>query len=155
MNNRGLIIGAIVFATKIRYLWTGGRRGIRRAAASGISYPRYAMYSRNFVFYGYNTPGVREVLLLMGPRVVGQACPNQFSGECCAGVGHGPWQLHRPDGCLWANVYGVGRAGQSIGTAVFPTLSMLAAEGIRVATVTRWRERYAIVLSYPSLPRWA
>jgi putative peptidoglycan lipid II flippase len=78
----------------------------------------------------WRTPGLREVLLMMGPRVLGLGVAQlnfivntNFASRMVAGsqaVLTTAWTL-------MFTILGV--IGQSIGTAVFPTLSALAAEG--------------------------
>ncbi len=82
------------------------------------------------VRFDLNTPGLREVLLMMGPRVLGLGVAQLnfiVNTNFASRMVEGSQAILTTAWTLMFTILGV--IGQSIGTAVFPTLSALAAEG--------------------------
>jgi len=78
--------------------------------------------------FGLNVPGVREVLLLMGPRVLGLGVVQVnfwVNTALASGMVEGSVTALGVAFALMFTVIGI--LGQSVGTAVFPTLSTLGA----------------------------
>ncbi|MBI1276823.1 MAG: murein biosynthesis integral membrane protein MurJ [Anaerolineaceae bacterium] len=78
----------------------------------------------------WRTPGIREVLLMMGPRVLGLGVAQLnfiVNTNFASRMVEGSQAVLTTAWTLMFTILGV--IGQSIGTAVFPTLSALAAEG--------------------------
>jgi putative peptidoglycan lipid II flippase len=131
MYNIGLIIGAILFAP------TFGVQGLAAGAVLGallhlgIQLPALRNVKPRLRFLpDFRTPGVREVLVLMGPRVVGQAVVQvNFVVNVALSSGMAAGSLTALTYAFGLMFTVLGVLGQSIGTAVFPTLSALAAEG--------------------------
>lgn len=145
MNNAGIILGALVFTPIMGVfgLAVGAVLGaalhlaIQLPALRSID-PRYRMRLR--LLFDPRAPGVGEVLRLMGPRIIGQGVV-QINFVVNTALASG-----MASGSLTALTFGfnlmfvvLGVLGQSVGTAIFPTLSYLGAkedyEGYR-ATLT-------------------
>ncbi len=130
LYNIGLIIGALIFAP----LW--GVHGLAWGAVLGsllhmlIQVP--ALLRLKFRYRplpDLSIPGVSEVLLLMGPRVLGLGVVQVnfwVNTALASGMAAGSNAALSVAFALMFTVLGV--LGQSIGTAVFPTLSALSAE---------------------------
>jgi putative peptidoglycan lipid II flippase len=91
----------------------------------------------------WRVPGVREVLLLMGPRVLGLGIAQLnfiVNASFASGMVAGSYTALVTAWTLMFTALGV--IGQSAGTAVFPTLSRLAADG----DMTSYIDRLAAVL---------
>ena len=136
MNNVGIIIGALVLAPLLGSRDEPSIYGLACGAVLGallhlvIQLPglRY-IRARLRWFPNWRTDGVREVLLLMGPRVLGLAVVQinfivniAFASD----MRDGSQTALTTSWSLMFFILGV--IAQSIGTAVFPTLSTLAAE---------------------------
>lgn len=160
MNSIGLIVGALLLARIIAPM-PGLAAQVGSANVYGLAWGavlsavlhlliqlpglrRIATQSPKLRFLpDWSTPGLRDVLLLMGPRVLGLGVAQinfivnaNFASRMTAGsltVLTTAWTL-------MFTVLGV--LGQSIGTAVFPTLSALAAEG----DIAGYKERLATAL---------
>lgn len=129
MYNIGLIIGALVFARG------GNVHGLAWGAVLGsllhmaVQIP--ALLRQRFRFrpaFSLNIPGVREVLLLMGPRVLGLGVVQVnfwVNTALASGMMAGSVTAVGVAFTLMFTVLGI--LGQSVGTAVFPTLSTLSA----------------------------
>ena len=147
MNSIGQIFGALVLAHVLPPL-TGSVAQVGNANVYGLAWGAVlsavlhlavqlpglraikTQSSKVRFLLDWHTPGLREVLLMMGPRVLGLGVAQlnfivntNFASRMVAGsqaVLTTAWTL-------MFTILGV--IGQSIGTAVFPTLSALAAEG--------------------------
>jgi putative peptidoglycan lipid II flippase len=132
MYNIGLIIGALVLAR------TGGQPNIYGLAWGailgsclhlGIQLPSLLRLAHVRFLPSWRVPGLREVFLLMGPRILGLAVVQinfavnvAFSSSMVAG------SLTALNTAWFVLFFVLGVIGRSIGAAVFPTLSALAAE---------------------------
>jgi putative peptidoglycan lipid II flippase len=130
MYNVGLIFGALVLARheNVRGLAWGAVLG--SLLHLGVQLPvLLRMRFRFRPLLNLNVPGVREVLLLMGPRVLGQGVVmvNFWVNTALAsGMMAGSVAALGVAFTLMFTVLGI--LGQSVGTAVFPTLSTLSAQ---------------------------
>jgi putative peptidoglycan lipid II flippase len=147
MNNVGLIIGALVLAYLIppqpgSPAQVGAANvyglawGAALSAALHLAVQLPALRglwrgdTRLRVLADWRVPGVREVLLLMGPRVLGLGVAQlnfivnvNFASRMVTGSQtalSAAWNLM---------FFALGIIGQSVGTAIFPSLAALAAEG--------------------------
>ncbi len=130
MNNIGLIIGALLLAPSL------GVRGLALGAVLGaalhlaIQIPwllRIKPALRPVT--SLRTPGVRDVLLLMGPRVLGSAAVQvNFVVNTALASGMAPGSLAALTFAFSLMFTVLGILGQSVGTAVFPTLAHLGAQ---------------------------
>ncbi|MCA9911430.1 MAG: murein biosynthesis integral membrane protein MurJ, partial [Anaerolineae bacterium] len=144
MYNVGQIFGALVLARTLPALVVQGEShaniyGLAWGTVIGavlhlaVQLPGLRRVSANLRFLpNFNTPGTREVLLMMGPRVLGLAVvqinflvnvalaypPRMIAGS--ASVFTQAWKLM---------FFVLGPVAQSVGTALFPSLSALAAAG--------------------------
>ena len=101
-------------------------------------------------------PGVREVLVLMGPRVLGLAVVQiNFIVNVNLASGMDPGSISALTTAWTLMFFVLGVIAQSVGTAVFPSLSNLAARRICPATRIGWRERCAACCSSRSRRRSA
>jgi putative peptidoglycan lipid II flippase len=132
MYNIGLIVGALVLAR------TGGQPNIYGLAWGAIlgsclhlsvQIPSVFRLARVRFLPSWRVPGVREVFLLMGPRMLGLAVVQinfavnvAFSSTMVAG------SLTALNTAWFLLFFVLGVIGRSIGAAVFPSLSALAAE---------------------------
>ncbi len=129
MYNLGLIFGALVLARG------GNIHGLAWGAVLGaglhLAVQVPALLRVKFRYrpaFGLNVPGVREVLLLMGPRVLGLGVVQVnfwVNTALASGMVEGSVTALGVAFALMFTVIGV--LGQSVGTAVFPTLSTLGA----------------------------
>lgn len=147
MNNVGLIIGALVLAFVIPVqpgspaqvgaanvyglAWGAALSALLHLAVQipGLRAIRTRGPKLRFLPGGWHMPGVRDVLLLMGPRVLGLGVAQlnfivnvNFASRMMPGSQTAlttAWTLM---------FFALGVIGQSIGTAVFPSLSALAAQ---------------------------
>jgi putative peptidoglycan lipid II flippase len=130
MYNVGLIFGALVLARNdnVHGLAWGAVLGSTLHLA--IQLP--ALLRLRFRYrplLGLNVPGVREVLLLMGPRVLGLGVVSVnfwVNTALASGMMAGSVTALGAAFTLMFTVLGI--LGQSVGTAVFPTLSTLSAQ---------------------------
>ena len=130
MYNIGLIVGALVLARgdNVHGLAWGAVIG----AGLHLLVQVPALLRLDFRFrpaFGLRVPGVSEVLLLMGPRVMGLGVVQinfWVNTALASGMAEGSNTALAVSFTLMFTVLGV--LGQSIGTAVFPTLSTLSAQ---------------------------
>jgi putative peptidoglycan lipid II flippase len=130
MYNIGLIFGALVLAPPF------GVHGLAWGAVIGASLHLLvqapALRRLDFRFrpeFSIHTPGVSEVLLLMGPRVLGLGVVQVnfwVNTALASGMAEGSNAALTVAFTLMFTVLGI--LGQSVGTAVFPTLSTLSAQ---------------------------
>ncbi len=130
LYNIGLIFGALVLARR------GNIHGLAWGAVLGallhlgIQLP--IVWRLRFRFrptVGLHIPGVREVLVLMGPRVLGLGVVQVnfwVNTALASGMVEGSVTALTNAFVLMMTVLGV--VGRSVGTAVFPTLSTLSAQ---------------------------
>lgn len=117
-NVYGLAWGAVVSALLHLAVQLPGLRAIKTQS------PKIHM------LIDWRTPGLREVLLMMGPRVLGLGIAQInfiVNTNFASRMVEGSQAVLATAWTLMFTILGV--IGQSIGTAVFPTLSALAAEG--------------------------
>ncbi|MBN1564760.1 MAG: murein biosynthesis integral membrane protein MurJ, partial [Anaerolineae bacterium] len=130
MYNIGLIFGALVLARGDNVYGLAWGAVIGAGLHLGIQVP--FMLRQRFRYrpaLSLNVPGVREVLWLMGPRVLGLGVVRVnfwvntalASGMVAGSIAALNWAF-----TLMFTVIGV--LGQSVGTALFPTLSNLSAQ---------------------------
>src|SRR5436309_4634265 len=125
MNNVGLILCAALLAPRF------GVHGLVAGAVIGallhlvIQLPAlYRIDPRLRVLPDLNSPGVKEVLWLMGPRVLGSAVVQinfLVNAALSSGMWPGSYTALTFAFSLMFTVLGV--LGQSVGTAVFPSLA--------------------------------
>lgn len=143
MNNVGLIIGALVFAKLLPpYAGVGqaGNANVYGLALGavlsallhlGIQLPGlWQVQARLRILPDWRIPGVLTVLALMGPRVLGLAVTQInfiVNANFSSGMVEGSYTALTTAWTLMFFVLGV--IAQSVGTAVFPSLSALAASG--------------------------
>ncbi len=130
MYNLGLIFGALVLAHG------GNVYGLAWGAVIGsglhLAIQLPALIRLGFRYqprFSLDIPGVREVLLLMGPRVIGLGVVQVnfwVNTALASGMREGSVAALSVAFALMFTVLGV--LGQSVGTAVFPTLSTLSAQ---------------------------
>jgi putative peptidoglycan lipid II flippase len=130
LYNVGLIFGALVLARG------GSVHGLAWGAVIGAAlHMLVQMPDLRRVQFRYrpalslNIPGVREVLLLMGPRVLGLGIVQVnfwVNTALASGMAEGSVAALTTAFVLMMTVLGV--VGRSVGTAVFPTLSTLSAQ---------------------------
>jgi putative peptidoglycan lipid II flippase len=132
MYNIGLIIGIVAFVPRLGIYGLAWGSVLGSLLHLAIQIPAlYALRFRPAFRLDLQTPGLREVLSLMLPRVLGLAAfqANFWVNSALITL------LHMAEGSLSAlslafvllfTVLGV--IGQSVGTAVFPTLSALNAQ---------------------------
>jgi putative peptidoglycan lipid II flippase len=129
MSNIGLIIGALFLVPSM------GVHGLAFGALLGaalhlaIQLPSLrAVKPQLHLLSGVSAPGVGEVLRLMGPRVLGSAAVQinfVVNTALASGMAAGSLTALTVAFNLMFVILGV--LGQSVGTAIFPTLSMLSA----------------------------
>ncbi len=129
MYNVGLIFGALVLARNGNVHGLAWGAVIGSALHLGIQLP--VVLRTRFRYrpaFGLNIPGVREVLVLMGPRVLGLGVVQVsfwVNTALASGMMAGSVSALGVAFTLMFTVLGI--MGQSVGTAVFPTLSALSA----------------------------
>jgi putative peptidoglycan lipid II flippase len=164
MNNIGLIFGALVIA-----YWlpgsdyaTGGANiyGLALGAILGaalhfmIQVPGlYTIRARLRLLVDWRVPGVREVLVLMGPRVLGLAVVQiNFAVNVFFASSMTDGSVTALNTAWILMFFALGVIAQSMGTAVFPSLSALAAEN----DMPGYRERLSgalrsvLLLAFPA-----
>ncbi len=134
MNNLGLIFGALVLTrllppeTRIYGLAWGAILGASLHLL--VQLPGlWRVKARLRPLLDWRLPGVREVLVLMGPRVLGLAVVQiNFAVNIAfaSTMAHG--SLTALQTAWFLMFFTLGIIAQSVGTAVFPSLSALAAE---------------------------
>lgn len=130
LYNVGLIVGALVLARggNIYGLAWGALLGSALHLAVQLPALRRVAF-RYRPTLQINTPGVREVLVLMGPRVLGLGIVQVnfwVNTALASGMVAGSVTALSTAFVLMMTVLGV--VGRSVGTAVFPTLSTLSAQ---------------------------
>jgi len=150
MNNIGIIIGALVIAPVLGTADDPSIYGLAWGAILGallhlmVQLPGLVQIrARLRVLLSWRTEGVREVLLLMGPRVLGLAVVQinfVVNIAFASAMVDGSQTALRTAWALMFFVLGV--VAQSVGTAVFPTLSRLAADG----DMAGYRDRLSTVM---------
>jgi putative peptidoglycan lipid II flippase len=147
MNSIGQIFGALVLAYMLPPL-TGSVAQVGNANVYGLAWGAVLSAVLHLaiqlpglraiqtqspkvrVLFDWRTPGLREVLLMMGPRVLGLGMAQLnfiVNTNFASRMVEGSLTVLATAWTLMFTILGV--IGQSIGTAVFPTLSALAAEG--------------------------
>jgi putative peptidoglycan lipid II flippase len=130
MNNLGLIIGAILFAPRFGVYGLAGGAVLGALLHAGIQLPALRnVEPRLRILADLSAPGVSEVLKLMGPRVLGQAVVQinfLVNTVLASGMAPGSYAALTIAFQLMFTVLGV--LGQSVGTAVFPSLVALGVE---------------------------
>ena len=147
MNSIGQIFGALVLAHVLPPL-TGSVAQVGNSNVYGLAWGAvlsavlhlaiqlpglYAIRTKSpkvRFLLDWRTPGLREVLLMMGPRVLGLGMAQLnfiINTNFASRMVQGSYAILTTAWTLMFTILGV--IGQSIGTAVFPTLSALAAEG--------------------------
>jgi putative peptidoglycan lipid II flippase len=131
MNNLGLIFGAIFLAPSFGIYGLAIGAIIGSLLHMGVQLPALMKIKPKLqVLPNFNIDGVRDVLLLMGPRVIGQGVVQinfVVNTALASGMAEGSIAALSVAFALMFVVLGI--LGQSIGTAVFPTLSTLGAQG--------------------------
>lgn len=142
LYNIGQIVGALILTRLLPPLTVGDQTGpnvyglalgaiLGALLHLGVQLPGLRKIGARLRFLAdWRTPGVAEVLRLMGPRVLGLAVVQinfavnvAFSSAMAAG------SLTALNTAWFLTFFALGVIGQSIGSAVFPSLSALAAEG--------------------------
>jgi putative peptidoglycan lipid II flippase len=130
MYNIGLIFGALVLARHENVHGLAWGAVLGSVLHLGVQVPVLVrMRFRYHPLLGLNVPGVREVLLLMGPRVLGLGVVQVnfwVNTALASGMMAGSVTALGVAFTLMFTVLGI--LGQSVGTAVFPTLSTLSAQ---------------------------
>jgi putative peptidoglycan lipid II flippase len=142
MNNIGIIIGALVIAPLLTP--DPGAAQVGNANAYGLAYGAILSAILHLVvqipglrkidarlrpLLDWHIPGVIEVLALMGPRVLGLAVVQiNFIVNIVLTDPMIPGSLTALSTAFTLMFFAIGIIGQSIGSAVFPTLSALSAE---------------------------
>jgi putative peptidoglycan lipid II flippase len=129
MNNIGLIFGAIMFAPSM------GVHGLALGAVLGailhlvIQLPALRATRPGLRFLrDVRVPGTGQVIRLMGPRVIGSAAVQiNFVVNTALASGMAPGSLTALTVAFNLMFVVLGVIGQSVGTAIFPTLSLLGA----------------------------
>ncbi len=142
LYNIGQIAGALILARALPPLTVGDEAGpnvyglalgaiVGALLHLGVQLPGLRKIGARLRFLAdWRTPGLAEVLRLMGPRVLGLAVVQinfavnvAFSSAMVAG------SLTALNTAWFLTFFALGVIGQSIGSAVFPSLAALAAEG--------------------------
>ena len=129
MNNIGLILGAVMFAPSM------GVHGLALGAVLGaglhlvIQLPALRATRPGLRFLrDVRVPGTGQVIRLMGPRVIGSAAIQiNFVVNTALASGMAPGSLTALTVAFNLMFVVLGVIGQSVGTAIFPTLSLLGA----------------------------
>jgi putative peptidoglycan lipid II flippase len=124
MNNLGLIIGALLLAPRFGVYGLAGGAVLGALLHAGIQLPALRhVEPRLRIMADLRIPGVVEVLKLMGPRVLGQGVVQinfLVNTVLASGMVPGSYAALTIAFQLMFTVLGV--LGQSVGTAVFPSL---------------------------------
>ncbi len=135
MNNVGLIIGAVVFAQilpdapNIYGLAMGAVLGALLHLSVQLPGLR-TIQARLYPLLRWQTDGLREVILLMGPRVLGLALVQiNFLVNIRLALPMVQGSVTALTIAWTLMFFALGVIAQSVGTALFPTLSALVAEG--------------------------
>jgi putative peptidoglycan lipid II flippase len=130
MYNAGLIFGALVLARHENVHGLAWGAVLGSLLHLGVQLPvLLRMRFRYRPLLSLKVPGVREVLLLMGPRVLGLGVVQVnfwVNTALASGMMAGSVTALSVAFALMFTVLGI--LGQSVGTAVFPTLSTLSAQ---------------------------
>lgn len=150
MNNIGLIVGALVIAPMLGSREEPSIYGLAWGAVLGallhlmIQIPGLRLINARLRWLlDWRAEGVSEVLLLMGPRVLGLAVVQinfVVNVAFASGMRDGSQTALTTSWTLMFFLLGI--IAQSIGTAVFPTLSALVAEN----DLPGYRDRLASVM---------
>lgn len=138
MNNIGLIVGAAVFARVLPTL--NGAPNVYGLALGavlgallhlGVQLPGlWQVRARLRPLFDWNVDGVREIITLMGPRVLGLALVQiNFMVNVRLALPMVEGSVTALTTAWTLMFFALGIIAQSVGTALFPTLSALAAEG--------------------------
>ncbi|MDZ4767755.1 MAG: murein biosynthesis integral membrane protein MurJ [Chloroflexota bacterium] len=161
MNNIGQIIGAVVLTRVLSPDGTPTVYGLAWGAVLGallhlaIQLPGARQVgSRLRVLPDLRVPGTRDVLLLMGPRILGLAIVQInfiVNVNLTSGMVEGSRTALITAWTLMFFVLGV--IGQSVGSALFPSLAALAASGDRAGYVGRLNRALVgvLALSVPAM----
>lgn len=127
MNNLGLILGALFLTARFGVYGLVIGAVLGALLHVGIQLPAlYRVGPRLGPIISLDTPGVREVLRLMGPRVLGSAVVQVnflVNTALASGMAAGSFTALTVAFSLMFTVLGI--LGQSVGTAVFPSLVAL------------------------------
>ncbi len=133
MNNLGLIAGAVFLAPRFGVYGLAVGAVLGAILHLGIQLPALrTIKPRLRPLADLRTPGVIEVLRLMGPRVIGSAVVQVnflVNTVLSSGMTPGSYTALYVAFMLMFTVLGV--LGQSVGTAVFPSLAALSAKDDR------------------------
>ncbi|HRE49256.1 MAG TPA: murein biosynthesis integral membrane protein MurJ [Aggregatilineales bacterium] len=132
LNNIGMIVGA-VFLTRAMGVYGLAWGAVLGALLHfGVQLPalsRVASAMRPFVSFDWHAPGLREVLILMIPRLIGSAAVQiNFVVNTALASGLETGSLTWITVAFSLMFVTLGVIGQSVGTAIFPTLSRLGAK---------------------------
>ncbi len=129
MNNLGLILGALFLTARFGVYGLVIGAVLGALLHVGIQLPALLRIGpRLRPIVSLDTPGVREVLRLMGPRVVGSGVVQVnflVNTALASGMAAGSFTALTVAFSLMFTVLGI--LGQSVGTAVFPSLVVLGA----------------------------
>ena len=130
LYNVGLIVGALVLARDGNVYGLAWGAVIGSALHLAIQLPMLLrLRFRYRPAFSPNTPGVREVLLLMGPRVLGLGIVQvNFWVNTALASGMMAGSVTALSTAFVLMMTALGVVGRSVGTAVFPTLSTLSAQ---------------------------
>jgi putative peptidoglycan lipid II flippase len=133
MNNLGLIVGALFLAPYFRVYGLVAGAVLGALLHLGVQLPALRTIKPQLrPLADLRVPGVREVLRLMGPRVLGQAVVQVnflVNTALASGMTPGSFTALTVAFALMFTVLGV--LGQSVGTAIFPSLAALSARDDR------------------------
>lgn len=128
MNNIGLILGAVLLSPSlgISGLAIGALLGAVLHLAVQLPAARgRGILARLKFLPDWRTPGFAEVVVLMGPRVIGQAAVQlNFVVNTALASGMKAGSLTALNYAFALMFVALGVIGQSVGTAIFPTLSL-------------------------------
>lgn len=132
MYNLGLIFGALVLAPSMGIHGLAWGAVVGAIFHAGVQLPALRKLEHLHIApsVDWRVPGVMEVLLLMGPRVLGLGVVQVnfwVNAALTSGMMAGSLTALQTAFTLMFTILGI--IGQSIGTAVFPTLSRLHSEG--------------------------
>ncbi len=166
MNNIGLIIGAIIITRiisvdeSLAQVGSANVYGLAWGTILGavlhlaIQLPGLiSLRGRLRLLPNWRVPGVREVLLLMGPRVLGLAVVQiNFAVNVALSSGMVSGSYTALNTAWFLLFFSLGVIAQSVGTAVFPSLSTLAAENDMAGYKDRLAGamRNVLFLSFPA-----
>ncbi len=142
MNNVGLIIGALVIAPALPH--TSGLAQMGEANITGLAWGAllgallhlaiqipglFKVKARLRPLFAPRLPGVREVMMMMGPRVLGLAVVQiNFAVNVAFASGMAAGSQVALNTAWFLMFFALGILAQSAGTAIFPSLAALAAK---------------------------